>query len=657
MARSRFKRGGASSSDFSALSSSVDTLETDLKGDIQSLGNLGSRGARMAFIFDDGYKNNLTAAARIMAEYGFAGTVAIESEKVGQNYSNDPVLPVLTAADMRSLISDYGWEICNHPNINIANTEELFASEATAENEFIVDLLTGAKVLSGSSYVSGSVTNPEFADYNIQGAVYRGGVRNDTVDSAFYTMYDKVRSINGTIAFSGDHVYSTDSEGKFEQHWTGFPADTNGDDVALSKLLSFVESLGASGNTAIIYAHDVPSSSSGSPSTAIPTPPYIHEAHLRKLCQTAFDNGVQIVPWRSLGKANLFHDSQFTNADSFSFSSGSGDTAAFNPSNTLNSNPNSIELTTTAYRANAGTTSFTCRQFQVNPFTRYKIKVRYKIDTDLTLNGGPANINHGLAMTFTTYQSNVQDDTGGILDDYNNAAGRGITYNRPYQATTGFDEWEQELYTGYGTLANVTIGLFQCTGTVYIGSVSIEKAESLIRHPLSSTTTFNTSLGKSVYFMSPPTSPSPIFNWEFRVLSPARTFDAGSDTTVDFAFSDSSLISPTSGQTVYVIGEGKNSFANQGGKLATWNGSSYSFSALSNNTFIKANNGQGIAPQYYVHRYANSEGGVYIPLGISQVYKDDVIVTKVYDYFFQVWNASATRTDTFQWVARPVWVR
>lgn len=639
-------------SDF-ASSSSLDLL----KGQKQKLSGLGSRGTKLALIFDDGYQSNLTVAAKVLAEYGFAATVAIESDRIGQDYAGDPVLPVLTAANMRSLITDYGWEICNHPALNLSASELEMANSASAENELIVDLLTGAKVLSGSVFVSGSVTNPEFADYSVQGAVYRGGSRNATSDSAYYSIYDKVRSINGSVAFSGDHVHTTDIDSKFHQHWTAYPADTNNDEEVYQTLLSFVETLGSTGNLGVIYAHDTPTSSAGSPSTIIPTPPYIHEAHLRGICKAAQDNGVQIVPWRALGKANLFHDNRLNSTSSVSFFTGSGDTADFYTGSTLNNAPRAIELTATSPRGNPTTTSFASRNFQVRPFTRYRIKVRYKIDTDLTRFGGVGNINHGLAMTLTTYQSNTSGDTGGKIDDYDDAAGRGVSYSRPYLATSGWDTWERTLYTGYGTTAALIIGLFQCTGTVYIGGISIEKEESLIRSPLGASANFNTSLGTNVYFMTPPTSPSSIFSWEFRLLVPAVEFDAGSDTTVDYAFSDSSLISPSSGSTVYVVGEGKNMFTGSGGKIGTWNGSSYSFASVSNGTFIKANNGQGIAPQYYVHRYANSEEGVYIPLGIVGVYRDTPIVTKVNDSFFKVFNASGLRSGSFQWIARPIWER
>jgi len=141
------------------------------------------------------------------------------------------------------------------------------------------------------------------------------------------------------------------------------------------------------------------------------------------------------------------------------------------------------------------------------------------------------------------------------------------------------------------------------------------------------------------------------------MLVPSVAFDAGSDTTVDYAYSDSSNVSPSSGETVYVVGEGKNLFAGEGGKVATWNGSSYSFASPSNETFIKATDGQGIANQYYIHHYINTESGVYTPLGIIGVYKDKPVVTRVNSAHFQVYNKSGLRSDTFQWIARPIWER
>lgn len=619
--------------------------------------NPGTSGAKIALIFDDGYRSNFVNAAPILREYGFSATVAVEPERVGQNYGGDPATPVVTAEDMRQLISYYGWEIANHPDLDLGATEEQMALDARAENQQLVDLMTGAQIWNGSAYVSATPTHTQYSDYLIQSCVYRAGLRNATSDSAYYSIYDKVRSINGSIAASGDHVYATDHHGKFEQHWTAFPADTNGSNVALQSLLSFVRGLSSTGSLGVIYAHDVPDSLSGSPTTLYSPPPYIPVAHFRELCKVAAENGVQIVPWFSLGRSNMVSDPSFEDTDAIVLAAGSGDVAAYDTLTTLNGATRSVSLTANTFQANLSTTSLTTKEFPVQPFCRYRIRVRYKIDTDLTLNGGPGNVNHGLSLLLTTYQSNTAGNVGGSIDDwsrYSNQSG----YSRPYQTTSGFSTMEVDLYTGFGSDATLTVGLFQCTGTVYIGHLSVERIESIVRTPWSEDATYNTTLARNVFLMTPPTVPAPIWEWEFRVQDSGREFGSDvSDLTVDYAFSDSANVpSPSASETCYVVGTGAGAFAGEGGNLATYNGATWTFSAITNNTFIMAGNAEGVVNQYYVHRKRTSEGvGVFFRL-FTGVYHDQPVVVKKASNWFAVYNASGTRTDSFTWVARPRWV-
>lgn len=71
-------------------------------------------GPHVVLRFDDGYVNNLTVAAPIMARYGYVGTLFTgthPTEWLGGSHSGQPLM---TPAQLRELHEVYGWEIGSH---------------------------------------------------------------------------------------------------------------------------------------------------------------------------------------------------------------------------------------------------------------------------------------------------------------------------------------------------------------------------------------------------------------------------------------------------------------------------------------------------------------------------------------------------------------
>lgn len=675
---------------------------------------------KVALIFDDGYRNNVTVALPILAKYGFAATIAVEVDRVGQNYNGDPNKPVVTADDMRTWIRS-GGEIANHPDLTLTASEATMASEARAENALLVGLLTGEQVWNGSAFVAGSLDYPEFSDYTIRASVYRGGSRNLTSDRAYYTVFDKARSISGAVATYGDHLNATDRDGEFTQHWTAVTADPDNDPDVLEAAISFIRGVAACDGVGIIYSHFSPATAAEGVTAAVP---YIHADHLEKLCRAAHEAGVEIVPFSALGRSNMVSDPGFAVEAAGRLAAGSGDTAQYSNADVLNGLDNAVVLTATAYRTNMETTSYSTDDFVVTPFTRYRVRMRYKIETDLTLNGGTGNTNHGVWTRLKTFRGNTANSQDIFLDAflrYRHVSG----FRVPYQATryidydaesgnfaadeditggtsgatativevedrgtvgrlwlkdvtgtfqdneaitgsvagaatadgaddTGWATVEYEFFTGNGFRGSLAVGLFNCTGTLKIGHLSVEKLDSLLRRPHTIEASYNTTIGRDVYLPTISSTGNRDWRWQVEVIEEEASETVSN--TVNFAFSDSASVpSPTAGQTCYVLGVGLNSFAARGGQIGTYDGAAWgSWATPTDNTMVKATtNGEGFANAYYHHHRRSGTGGQFTRL-FSAAFRDPPLIRKVNGGQFRVFCTSGKRADNFVLIARPV---
>lgn len=488
---------------------------------------------RVALIFDDGYRSNLEAA-KIMARFGFAATVSIEIDQIGQNYNADAAYPVLNADDLRTLINVYGWEVCNHPNLDTEASESTMASEASAENTLLREILEGSKAWDGSSFAAtGSTPYPEFSSFETTSAVYRGGGRNQTSDNAYDTVFDRYRTINGSIDTRGNALRRLNAEGPKQALWTGQSVDTNGDDSVLLDSIAYVQSFQA-GEFGIIYAHDTPSSSSGAGGGI--SVPYIHLDHLEQLCQAAYDAGVLIVPWRDLGVCNLVPDNKFSNTNSHTLTAASGDTVQYTDSVVLNSMPRSVQLTATANQSSISATRIRTNDFAVQPFTEYHITVAYRIDTELSRLSA-SNL-WGLAAVWSTTQFNTEKSSAGVQNDYDNNQRTG--YTRPYQVTSGWARQTYTFYTGYAFGANIQFSLYNCTGTAYIGHIKVEKGRYFGQTGLRGSSTYNGASARRIYLLPPNTAVDDYgWGWQVEILhdtdpaDPAIVTDAGNGGTFD----------------------------------------------------------------------------------------------------------------------------
>lgn len=600
--------------------------------------------AKLALIFDDGYKNNVTGALPILRKYGFAATIAVEIERINLNYNGNANLPVVTAEDMREWIRA-GGEICNHPALDKAETEANMAAEAVAENERLRDILSGALVWNGSTFVSGAVTHPEFSNFRVDSAVYRGGGRNATSDLAYFTVFDKVRTINGPVASRGDAIYVTDPQGEMPMLWSAYTIDTNDDASAFAGMLAWVRSLAGSQATGIIYAHFTPDVT---PTFAAP-PPYITTPQLDELCRLCYENGIEIVPFNRIGASNLVPQNALADENGMILSQGvSGNTATFDTAVKLNSLPRSINLTAATAATGGNRPRMTTGSFVVAPFSRYRVRVRYKIDTEL--NRGGVNPNHGMEVSLGTTSADTPGSSDFSLTNYQATQPAAI----PFEVTSGWATHETTLISGLGFLAKLSIALNQCTGTVWVGHISIEKLDSLSRRPLVLVNTYNTSIARRISWSAPSNAGSRKWRWKVDVESSPVV---SATTSVNYAFNDSADVpAPSAGQTVYVLGRGVGAFATRGGQIGTWDGAAWgSWTTPAYNTLIRATtSGEGFANAHYYHHRRNvTTGGQFTRL-YNRAFVDQPFVQRISGGTFDVWNSSGTRTDEFRLVLTPI---
>jgi len=628
--------------------------------------------ARLALIFDDGFRNNLTVAAPILARYGFAATMALESDRAGYIYGGDPNYPVCDGADLRALVG-LGWEIGNHPFVNIAAwTEAQFVQYAHEDNQLIRDLLTGAKIpgaapsawpgWAGAHHVAAVPTHPEFAAYPVETVVYRGGDRNVTSDRAYRAVpYNIIRSIAGPESSAGKVQSGAQEDGPFGRHW--FPAvvcDTSGDKVigdtaVLQTVLAYIRGLAATGADGLMYAHSTPGETP--PVGATHLVPWVPTSHLVAICELAHSLGVQIVPMSALGAANVLRDSSFIDQSTGTFGGASG----WDTGTTLDGLPRSLRIQYGSYSANAGNINFGAfqsRQFRCRPWTWYRVRFRYLIPADLTLSGGTGNTNHGLAFGLNTNRQDAPSNQDLVVDDYVVKRMTDAAYARRYAATAGlWEEVDVDLFTGQGNSAALYIGLFNATGTVYIGTISIERGASLRRRPLRGSSTFNTTIARTIALPVSSTADG-LWEWDFSIISDTvydfNTY--GVTQTVNYAFSDSaSITSPTNGQTAYVLNPGAGAFAGKPGQIATWNGSAWTFTNPADMTFIKVTtSAEGLANQYFFHVTRGTTAAQYERCFGQPTFDDWANVRKgTSDAQRLVFGRSGKRSDAFTWQAQP----
>lgn len=605
------------------------TVQEDLDRKQQAI--VAQRGGVIAIVFDDGYRSNYLNAMPIFQKYGMAATLFLEVEAVALNYNSNPDYPVVNADEMRALVRA-GWEIANHPALVLTDTEATMVSKARAENLLIREYLTGEKIAPNAQ--AGTLTYPEFSDYTIDGIAYRGGARNATSDKAYRYLYDKVRSINGPESIRGDHLYAFGVGSERTTQMSAFTIDTSG--VPLTQILPFIKSVSQTGSTAILYGHDTPVTA---PATV--AAPYILASELEQVLKLCHDLGVAVVPLRNLFQGNALHDPRFDNS-SGSFAARAGDSAGFDTTVTMNGGARTVKLFSVTPVSNINT-RYVTPSFVAEPFCRYRIRTRYKIDTDLDILG-TGNRNHGLQLQLSSLEANTVGDSTGFHSLSDVALNDTSAVIRlPYAATGGaWEENEVILVNGAGPMAQLQYAMFNAGGTVWIGNIIIEKLDSIIQVPLSGQNTFNTTGSRRIYLPAFGGSVPRGWTWEVSFKVPTLTFSV----TYDYAAKEPSWFTPTTGTTAFVLDGASGAFAGQTGNVATWNGSAWTFAALAAGTIFKANNWDGVSNRY---------GRVLFPK-VYEISSVAIFTDQAYfDYTTSnVYNSSGTRSDTFTWYARPV---
>lgn len=364
---------------------------------------------------------------------------------------------------------------------------------------------------------------------------------------------------------------------------------------------------------------------------------------------------MRIVPWSRALSGNFCNDPRFDLATG-TFAVWAGDTGGFQTSGHPLGGQRFVRLIATGFRTGSTNTSYRTANFYAPPFSRLRVRLLYRIiGADLTLSGGTGNRNHGIALTLQTSQGSAPGNSGGSSDDWtlNGANDSSATYRRPYLSNgEALQEHVCTMTTGFGQVHSIAAGLLNCTGTVDIIGIVIEKAESLVRSPLMFSHTLNASAVRNIDVPSTNTTNGRRWAWQPTVIADLA---APTYTTVNYAEEDSAAIAaPTTSQTCYILGKGAGAFANQGGRIATWNGSAWTFADQPINTFVRCNSGsQGIGGnrRWFHKQRSNAAGAIN-----RELYADEAsfISVQMSGVRARVADELGFRTSAFTIFFRPV---
>ena len=730
------KVGGAYVSRGAATPSQIvagESLRSDVQRIMSTNTSRGSR-ARVVWIMDDGYRSNFLNMAPILERRGQVACIAAEIDRIGSPYTVTDVAPTnrgtidhptCTAADYRELIRR-GWQILNHMKEPTGG-----ASLATviagykAENRLLQEILTGAKVATGTIGVfnSATPTHPEYDTYPVTGGVYRGGVNNPVWDNATRYVFDSgYRDVPGPQ----DQPYLYFFDGAKPTALSGVVIDIPNRSLASS--LALIEALAGTDATLIIYGHHTPVDGEETSS-----PPSLNTSAVDAISRKLYECGIQTCTWSQAFPGNLISDPRFDAGDTATFVAASGDTAAFQTSTLYIGETRNARLTATSFRASATQTAVSL-PLAVQPWHLYRIRIGYVIGTELTLSGGTGNRNHGLAVTlqgtqyggggFSAGTSNDFDMNGafvlsasststtsvavgsgaktftigtglniyvgqpwtiyrtsdfnifmkGYVQSYNSGTGAITLYIEDFEGTGTFTDWTFEAYRRPfratnskvyfhecivpsldAFLGSLTIGLLNATGTVDIVHVSAEDMGSYEKVGLTFPTAFNTTANRSVTLPSLPQSTARRRRWRGELTIPAAT---PTYTTVNYAEVDSAAIAaPALNETAYVLDLGAGAFANQGGMIATWNGSAWTFAAPANNSYIRCNaNSQGLGAtvrRWFHWRRSNAAGAINRELFADESFRDGHVT--INGVTARIGNWTGSRSDQCILHVFPAW--
>ena len=159
--------------DLEAVEAAIEAAQQTAADAIADLTNRA--GPHVVLRFDDGYQNNLTVAAPILARYGMRGTLFTGTHPTNWLGTVKNGSQILTASELVRLHTEYGWEIASHTRGH-------------------VDALSGGLDLSAfMQNVRGSIG--DLVSYGLprpRSFAYANGSRSPALDRAMYRMFDKI---------------------------------------------------------------------------------------------------------------------------------------------------------------------------------------------------------------------------------------------------------------------------------------------------------------------------------------------------------------------------------------------------------------------------------------------------------------------------------
>ena len=241
-------------------------------------------GPHVVLRFDDGFRNNLSVAAPIMARYGYPGTLYTTTQNPslsGATANN----PLMTADEHRVLADVFGWEIGSHTRLH--------------EDALVTDIAEWRASARGSALDIKAWGLPHPTSF-----AYPNGSRNAATDRLIYGLFDKC-----AITTAPQVSPTPYNRGTFFTGWNALGGATDADGRAsLARAKRYIAASFERGDVPIVAMHGVTLNQ--------PTLPHFLRADLMAdLCQWIWAEGYPVSTQADTPRHNMIADPRFATQD------------------------------------------------------------------------------------------------------------------------------------------------------------------------------------------------------------------------------------------------------------------------------------------------------------------------------------------------------